>query len=198
MTEAIDRSLLAGLAALVEEVTAAFDGYDYARALERTESFFWSFCDDHLELVKGRAYGEHGEAEAASARAALRLALSTLQRLFAPFLPFVTEEVWSWWQEGSIHRSSWPAPGELDTGGDPALLPAVAGYLAAVRRTKSEQKRSQKAPVSAITLWGPAGVLEAVRQAEPDLRMAAGIPDDVAVVYETADEVGANVTLAPE
>src|SRR5689334_13164261 len=107
ITAPVDRAVLGNLAALVAQSTADLEGYDYARVLQRTEEFFWRFCDDYLELVKGRRYGEQGTDGAASANAALAAALSVLLRLLAPFLPFVTEEVWSWWQPGSIHRSAW-------------------------------------------------------------------------------------------
>ena len=171
VTEALDRDLCAQLDGLVIEATELFERYDYARVLERAEAFFWGFCDDYLELVKLRAYGEGTAAQVRSARATLALALSVLQRLFAPFLPYVTEEVWRWWHEGSIHRAPWPAPLAL-----PPVEPtydAVREVLEAVRREKSTARVSQRAGVEALALSGPAEALEAIRRAEADL-MAAG------------------------
>src|SRR5262249_44295047 len=112
ITAELDRAFAHRLGALVERVTAAFDAFDYAHALQDTEAFFWSdFTDTYLELVKARARG--GDAAAGSAVATLRLGLRTLLRLFAPVLPYVTEEVWSWAfaAEGgtpSIHAARWP------------------------------------------------------------------------------------------
>ncbi|HLS03753.1 MAG TPA: valine--tRNA ligase, partial [Actinomycetales bacterium] len=107
VTNVLDRTMLAALADVVDEAGSAFERYDHTRALELTESLFWAFCDDYLELVKDRAYTESG-ADAESARAALVLALDVFLRLFAPFLPFAAEEVWSWWRTGSVHHAPWP------------------------------------------------------------------------------------------
>src|SRR5204862_6744346 len=115
----VDRAMIRSLAALVAEATDAFERYDYARVLQRVETFFWRFCDDYLELVKGRRYGEQGPEGAGSANSALLAALSVLLRLFAPFVPYVTEEVWSWWRDGSIHQAPWPTRTEIEV-----LVPA--------------------------------------------------------------------------
>ena len=164
--------------AVVEAATAAFDDYDYARALEVTERFFWHFCDDYLELVKARAYGEHGADAAASARAALATALSVLLRLFAPVLPFVTEEVWSWWQEGSVHLAPWPDAAEIRAyAGDPGVLTAATDVLTAVRRAKSEAKVSMRADVRGTVVAAPRDVLDRLRLAEADVRAAGRIQE---------------------
>lgn len=177
-TERIDLALVNRLAALVTEATAAFEAYDYAKALDRTEVAFWNFCDDYLELVKGRAYGAQGNAAAASATATLRLALSVFHRLFAPFLPFVTEEVWSWWQTGSVHRAAWPTTAELP-GGDEGddVLTFTAAVLSEVRRAKSEAKVSQRATVSLCIVTADSTALASLKHAIADLKEAGSITD---------------------
>ncbi|MGR7026057.1 valine--tRNA ligase [Geodermatophilus sp. URMC 62] len=193
VTEPLDLGLLASLASVVDEATAAMEAYNYTRALEVTEAFFWSFCDDYVELVKSRAYGTGPGA--ASAQAALALALSVQLRLFAPVLPFVTEEVWSWWQAGSVHRASWPAASELPTGGDPAVVPAVASALAGVRKAKSDAKVSMRADVSSATVTAPAGQVALVEAARGDLTDAGRIASLEVVAGEGPLTV--DVALAP-
>ena len=190
----VDRALLAGLARLVDDCTAAFEGYDYARALERTESAFWAFCDDFVELVKNRAY--RGGPDGASATATLRVALSVFHRLFAPFLPFVAEEVWSWWQQGSVHRARWPEAAELSTGdgADPSVLDTASTALRALRKAKSEAKLSQRAGVELLVVRDRPDRLAALRAAEEDLRDAGSLAE---LRFEEAEEPSVDVTLAP-
>ncbi|MEO8519949.1 MAG: valine--tRNA ligase [Acidobacteriota bacterium] len=200
VTAAVDRGLLASLAVIVRESTEDLEQYHYTRVLERTESFFWSFCDDYLELVKGRRYGDQGPELAASANGALLAALSTMLRLFAPFLPFVTEEVWSWWHEGSVHRSAWPtaeevlAPcgGATDARGVEALQFA-AGVLGAIRKKKSEEQRPLKTPVAVAVVRAPAALLALLPDVEADLR-ASGLIQRLETAEAAALEV--DVTLA--
>ena len=187
VTSALDAAMLAKLAPVVQDATDAFEAFDYARALERTEEFFWWFCDDHVELVKTRAY--RGDA---SAVAALRTALSLLQRLLAPFLPFVTEEVWTWWQPGSVHLAAWPTP--PTEVGDVAVLEATSAVLLAVRRAKTEAKVSQRAVVERCTVAAPAALLAALVHGTADLRDAGSIAE---LVTTEAAELAVEVVLAP-
>ncbi len=176
INQPLDRSMLSGLAGVVEQATVAFEKYDYAKALEVAESSFWGWTDDYLELVKARAYGKGPEAQ--SAHASLQLALSVYLRLFAPILPFVTEEVWSWWKEGSVHRAVWPSPFEFEgLTGDPNVMSRTSEVLSAVRRAKSDAKTSMRTEVASLTVSGDSATIAAVERARPDLLEAARATD---------------------
>ena len=200
ITHPLDRAMLAGLAELVDEATRAFEGFDYARALERTEAWFWAFTDDHVELVKSRAY-EGDPAGADSARHALRLAISTLLRLFAPFLPFVTEEVWSWWRPGSVHLQAWPngddLRGSTAVDGQPAnarIAEVAAQAIAEIRKHKTAAKRSLATPVVACTLTDTAERLDLLRPALADVAAAARAEK---ITLSEGDGLAVDIELAP-
>ncbi|MDQ3469497.1 MAG: valine--tRNA ligase [Actinomycetota bacterium] len=175
VTSPVDAAMLQRLDGVVADATRAFDGFDYARALERVESFFWWFCDDYVELVKGRSYGGRGDDAATSARLALTTALDALQRLLAPTLPFAAEEAWSWWHDSSVHLASWPRPGaagdrDSSSGATvPDALDTVSEVLARVRRAKTQAKLSQRAGVQRLVVTAPAGARVALEAAGDDL-----------------------------
>ncbi len=206
ITEPVDQALLLELADVVRDATAAFENYDHTKALELSEKFFWGFTDDYLELVKERAYGQGGvsAAQQSSAVLALRQALHTMLRLFAPFLPFATDEVWAWWQNtdtslaNSIHLQPWPTVEELTTGLDASNhgLLALAGIaLGGVRKAKSDAKVSMKAVVESATLQAPAAVLTTLRLLDSDVRSVGKIQD---LAYQEAAELAViDVIMAP-
>ncbi len=187
ITAAVDRAMLHHLANLVEHATEALDSYEYGRALDLVEREFWAFCDDYLEFTKGRRYGDQGPDGAGSANGALIAALETYLRLLAPYLPFATEEVWSWWKTGSIHRAGWPSRQQVisqigDVSDDDLARWSYAReVLTEVRRRRSEAKQPLKVPiVRAVISDAPArlGQLDAI---EADLRSAVRI-DEIARV----------------
>jgi len=195
VTQAVDHALLNKLAQVVETATTSFDKYDYTRALEVAETFFWAFTDDYVELVKERTYGNQGEAAANSARAALGITTHTLLKLFAPFIPFVTEEVWSWWQKGSIHLQSWPKSSEIITDKSAGIDPLnnVTWILSEVRKVKTENKQSMKAEVKTLEIWAKAEVIEQVKDAQKDLIAAGNIKDLKLTVSDSEIKVKAEL-----
>ncbi|MCL1898843.1 MAG: valine--tRNA ligase, partial [Micrococcales bacterium] len=195
----LDRSMLAGLAQVVDAASAALAAYDHTKALEVTESFFWTFCDDYIELVKDRAHGAGGAAAAASARTALGLALEVLLRLFAPFQPFATEEVWSWFHaEGSsVHLAPWPQSSELTLAGDLAVLEVAGKALGLLRKVKSEAKVSQRTELTSARLALPAALLAAAQGAFDDIKAASRTIDLGLEPTDAAAPELVSATLAP-
>ncbi len=204
VTVPVDASVMAALAEVVAEATSAFQSYDHTRALEKTETLFWTFCDDYIELVKERAYNAEGRwtaAEATSARATLALGVDAFIRLLAPFLPFVAAEAWSWYRGSSVHTAPWPqAEDYAATGiaGDKAVLEATSEALIQLRRVKSEAKVSPRTPYLSVTLSGPTEKVELLQAVRSDLVAATktegefvmtGEPDSEAL-YVSAFELG--------
>jgi valyl-tRNA synthetase len=197
ITEPLDRALLVALADVVAQATSAFEDYNYAKALDLAESFFWNFTDDYVELVKERVYSE--DASAQSAKLALTTALDTLLHLFAPFLPFTTEEVWSWTHAASIHRSSWPEAGAIRAlagDGDPRVLTDIGTALSLVRKSKSEAKASMRTEVTTAVISGPAAAIARIEGCARDLK-GAGRIQTLELVPSDATEITAELTLAP-
>ncbi|MDR2975056.1 MAG: valine--tRNA ligase, partial [Propionibacteriaceae bacterium] len=206
VTEPVDLSMLTSLHGVIGLATQALDEYEYTDALQAAERFFWTFCDDYIELVKERAYGSAvlTASEAAvenistpeldqaispatqSARSALGIALSVLLRLFAPFCPFVTEEVWRWWHVDSIHRTAWPVPEPGLPEADESIMEAVTWALTAIRGAKSSVKASMKAPVESLVVTGSEQLLTQLRAAESDLRAVGHVAG--AIVWAQSDD----------
>jgi valyl-tRNA synthetase len=184
ITHPVDQGFLHQLQGVVAAVTAQLDSMDYAQALDGIERFFWdSFTDSYLELVKARARSETDTAGRASAVATLRQGLSVLLRLLAPYVPYVTEEAWSWDFAGdakaSVHLQAWPTPDELAAhGATPAQSEVYAlakSALTAINRAKTQAGGTVGRHVTSLTIAAPQKVLDVFAAAEADVLSATRV-----------------------
>lgn len=197
VTEPIDRAVMARLAQVIRQATDNLESYEHSRALELIETFFWQFCDDYIELVKNRAYGTAdatgqlpSEAQVLSARTTLGLGLEAFARLFAPYLPYASEQVWSWMHAGSVHRASWPDADLYETAAQNApaeLLDWAGAVLAELRGLKSQAKVSMKTPILHATVALPEAQMEAVSACTADLREAGRVTGKLAFIAGEGD-----------
>jgi valyl-tRNA synthetase len=179
ITETLDQSFVARLRDAVRRAGEEFEVFEFAGALQVIEDFFWSdLCDNYLELIKVRAYNADWTSGKRSALSTLKIALSMQLRLFAPYLPFITEEVWSWLyatpsgREQSIHTASWPMVEELAQVALPSEedpYGAAVKVLFEVRRIKSEAKVSMKAALQNLEVTASATTLKPIRAVLDDL-----------------------------
>ena len=211
ITVDVDRDMFVRLKKMVEATQKAFEKFDYAASLEASEKEFWAFCNDYLELVKRRSYGEEDNQDRTSALATLALSLKMFLRLFAPFLPFITEEIWSWRfssgpeKEGSIHVAPWPSAAEYEG----ITAPDVTGcydagveVLIKMRSAKTEGKRNLRWPIKELTVTGSTEHIRALEAALDDV-LEAGTVDrkGFKTVVGTPPEgelFGVEAVLAPE
>jgi valyl-tRNA synthetase len=182
-----DRMMIAELRPVIERITASFEEFDYAQALSIAEDFFWRiFCDNYLELVKPRTYEEGLTDGRLSAAATLRLVHRVLLRLFAPFLPFICEEIWHWCYSGdsgmndSIHRSPWPRSSEFESIPAPrmeGLFDTTLAVIEAVRKAKAEANLSMKADVERIRVNAQGALREALALTLPDIKRMMNVKE---------------------
>ncbi|MEI8051903.1 MAG: class I tRNA ligase family protein, partial [Actinomycetes bacterium] len=114
---------------------------------------------------------------------------------FAPFLPFVTEEVWRWWQTGSVHTAAWPTADELNVTAtrSPGVFDAATTVLTAIRREKTAAKRSMRTPVTVAAVTDTADMIGLMTLAADDLKDAGGAEE----LTFTEGAAAIAVTLAP-
>jgi valyl-tRNA synthetase len=208
VTEEVDRAVIAELRPLIERATEALESFDYAQALSLTEDFFWrTFCDNYLELAKPRTYDEELTPARLSAASTLRLAHRAIVRMLAPYIPYLTEEVWHWSYSGdadmadSVHASPWPRLQEFETIPAPkndATYAVTLALIESVRKAKTEANLSMKAPIPAVTATASPENLPALQNACDDVSRMLHIERLDLREGDPGDElVGVDVRLEP-
>lgn len=202
VTEELDRAFLAQLRPLITRATRAFEDFDYAQALGLVEDFFWTaFCDNYLEMAKPRTYEEELSASRLSACAALRISLSALVRMFAPFVPYITEEIWNWEFSGeadSVHCAPWPTADELEAVAAPASehsWQAALMLTEQVRKVKADANLSMAAPVQEAKIACAPAWLEGVQAIAPDIIRMLRVENWSVEEDASVDSLTSDVTL---
>ena len=190
----LDKALIGRLRELIGEVTVRWEAWDHAGALAATESWFWSdLCDNYLELSKKRAY-----ARDPSALETLRTTLDVCLRMFAPVLPFITEEIHNFNrpEHSSIHLERWPVTDELPDGLDDGGFDLAVSVLTQVRRAKSQAKLSIRYPVQSLEVRAPKESLTKLEPLMADVSSTVAVERVELVADESRDEPAVDVTFA--
>jgi valyl-tRNA synthetase len=185
ISEPLDLAFVERLRKVIEQSTRAFEAFDYATALQVAEESFWQFTDHYLELVKLRSYAEEDTPGRRSALAALGLGMNVYLRLLAPFIPYVTEEVWSWsfageGRERSVHTSPWPTVGEFEVVSRPEhedTLEAAIEVMTAIRGAKTLAQKSLRWPVASLEITGPESARDSLAPVIDDILRAGNVAD---------------------
>ena len=191
ITNPTDKAWLTKISNLVEASIKSFNNLDYYLSLEATEKGFWDFCDNYLELVKARAYNEEDK----SAVSALIITIETFLKLFAPFCPFITEEVfqcraWKKEEEKSIHNQPWPKVESYKAmiAEDYALYEALVVISSDIRKAKTEAGKNLKTPVKELVINAPTHLIEQIKQSEQDI-VNVGHVNSENITYKEAEEL---------
>jgi len=205
IAEPLDLALVERMRSVINQATVAFESFDYATALQVIEENFWSFCDHYLELVKLRSYAEDDSPGRRSALATLGWALHAFLRLLAPFVPFVTEEVWSWrFADGdhpSVHTARWPATSEVDVVPRPdheRTYGAAVEVLSAIRGAKTKAQKSLRWPVAGLEVIGPEGDRAALGPVLEDVLRAGNVALDAVTVKDGSSPEGQRFEVVVE
>jgi valyl-tRNA synthetase len=207
ITETLDRAFIAELRETVGRAGEALEGFDYATPLQAADDLFWQFCDDYLELVKMRSYGDEDTPARRSAVATLDVGLRVFLRLFAPFLPYVTEEVWSWRfaqaesASDSIHRAAWPELSELEEVAEPEhgrSFDLAVELLHAIRGHKTREKRNLRWPVSSLSVRGSESDREALAPVMEDVLRAGAVEASGFVLEDGGSADGRSLEIVVE
>ncbi len=197
ITNPVDLSLVAKLNATIKAATEAFESFEYSVALQATENFFWDFCDNYLELTKKRSYDEEDSPGKRSALATLSFALKNSLQLLAPFIPYVTEEVWSWYFNqkfgSSIHTSQWPVAISVEHIGEQLYLLA-SEVLSGIRSAKTKGQVNLRWPISSLTIHIDDAGQNLIKQAWPDIALAGHVQQKP--LFQTAETLNIVAILA--